>query len=420
MNLYMPSHLDQDPRLLRFGVVVFIVATICLDVQFPTSSFKVGNLVMLLGAAFAVICALMARSHANRFRYTLYTSDWIYLTYIAWCGASLFWSKSRLETAVQTLLLLAVWITAVHLRSAPTRVFIGTIIKIALATSLVSFAIAAAFPSIGFQPHSTTGLPELRGFFGHQQRLGLFCSLALGLLIIAWANRELAVHTHWGRASALAAGAVIALAIVGAQARLFTAGFLLALALTFAVSRPGIVRQLTVTALVITCALLAANMSYVLGLIDAAGLEGNSLSGRTLIWERSMEVANAAPVEGHGYASFFSSHFDYLWGNYRAPHAHSSFIQAYFETGVVGLGLTVLLCLVHVKESYRVGTKTRKYSYSFFVVLLTLTSSITGVTYAGKPTALFSMMLLIVGMQNRDARALSRLRTEASLTVGQN
>ncbi|MCD9029524.1 O-antigen ligase family protein [Luteimonas sp. BDR2-5] len=314
------------------------------------------------------------------------------------------WSKSRTETAVQTFFLLLVWLAVLHLRSVPTRLAISTLIRTAVLISIASFIVAAIFPTIGFQPHSTTGLPELRGFFGHQQRLGLFCGLALGLLILVWANGELREYLNWGRKKAVLAMIIVLLAFIAAQARLFAAAFVISLLLTIGLSKPGVLRNMTISSIVLGVLVISLYSNQVMGLIDAIGMEGNSLSGRTVVWERSVEVANAAPLLGHGYSSFFSNHFDYIWGNYRAPHAHSSIVQAYFETGIVGLGLTICLVFTQMRESLKVGSVNRKYSYSLFAIILTITSSLTGVTYAGKPTVLFSMMMLILAMERQESR----------------
>lgn len=391
----------REPKLMVMGGWAFIVATIFLGVQLPGSGIKLGNLLMLAGAYFAMACVLISQSQERRFRYALYGSDYVYLVYITWCLISTQWSRSPIDTAVQTVYLASVWLATLHLRDMTLGLALRLLVRSAALICVASFVLAGLLPEVGFQPHSTTGLPELRGIFEHQQRLGLFCGMILGLLVIAWANDDIHRLFGWQRWSVIAVAFVIFLALVAAQARLYTAAFIISVAFTFGLSKPGLLRKLSLVSLAAFVGLAVLNTGYTMQVLDSIGTEGNTLSGRTTVWERSLEVAHTSPMRGHGYASFFSSHFDYVWGNYRAPNAHSSFIQAYFETGIVGLSLTLLLIGVQIREALRVGRLSGKYSYSFFLILLAAASSATGVTYAGKPTILFSVLLLVLAIENR-------------------
>src|SRR5690606_7392 len=104
---------------------------------------------------------------------------------------------------------------------------------------------------------------------------------------------------------------------------------------------------------------------------------------------------------GFGYATFDSPRFDWLWGYYRPAHPHNSYIQAYFETGLIGLGLTVMLVATHFLSALSWSSSSGRYSYSLYLVLLMSLGSITGSNYAGKPSLLFCLTLLVLAVETR-------------------
>jgi O-antigen ligase len=73
------------------------------------------------------------------------------------------------------------------------------------------------------------------------------------------------------------------------------------------------------------------------------GLKKELGTGRETIWPAVIEMGARAPMLGHGLGSFPGA---YLAPPYTGMHAHSGFVQAYYQFGLVGLGLYVLLWCV--------------------------------------------------------------------------
>src|SRR5690606_27412179 len=207
----------------------------------------------------------------------------------------------------------------------------------------------------------------------------------------------------------LLAGLVISACLIGAFARLYTLAMVVALGLTFAVSKPGWKRGGTI----LIGAACTAGVLLSLDHLGARLLALNAdltLTGRTTMWARTLAVLGDAEWVGRGYAAFDHPSYDWMWAAYRPAHPHNSFIQAYFETGYVGLGLTIALVISHLRIALRVSRVTGRYSYSLFLVLLAGIGSLTGSNYAGKPTLLFSLMLLVLGIESRQVLVAARVR----------
>jgi O-antigen ligase len=138
-----------------------------------------------------------------------------------------------------------------------------------------------------------------------------------------------------------------------------------------------------------------------------AGVD-TSLTGRTTIWTKSITEALLSPWKGYGFGSFDNPAFDYMWpGFYRPPHPHNSFLQAFFETGYIGMALVILLALSHLIVSGRRDPE-RPYSYTFFMVVTMLLGSLTGANYASKPVTLYCLVTLMISMaiSSRERSAL--------------
>ena len=100
------------------------------------------------------------------------------------------------------------------------------------------------------------------------------------------------------------------------------------------------------------------------------------MTGRTIIWEGTLEHAALNPWTGYGMASFGSPAFDSLWVHYRPLTAHNSYLQAYFETGYVGLALMVGLIAALIVRGVYTSLLWRRLSYTLFVALYGAFSSV--------------------------------------------
>src|SRR5690606_24229416 len=106
---------------------------------------------------------------------------------------------------------------------------------------------------------------------------------------------------------------------------------------------------------------------------------------------------------GYGFGTFNLPRFDYLFPIYRVGHAHSSFLQAYFETGLAGVAALFTLVGCQISSAWRYSVRCNTFSYSLFLVLYTAVSSLTGLNYAGQLSMLFSVMILFLAIETRES-----------------
>jgi exopolysaccharide production protein ExoQ len=383
-------------------VYLFLISSLFLEIQIGDAEVNFGNLILVAGCSVVALLSFQLNSVGDLPRTKIIGQDRIYIAYLLLCFCSVLWSVSRADTILQTIYLAAIWLAVYSLSNIDTRTIVRSIITVAFVAAILSFVAVLVSPSSAFQPHATAGFPELRGIFKHQQRLGLLMSLALGLMVVAWLNGDLpkVVSKQLGRCVLIFL--VILTCMIAALARSYTVFMVVALATSILLSRPA---KWTLPAILVG---IVGTSGLLLFSDQVVGLLGDSesnltLSGRTTVWERSAILAQLAPWLGHGYASFFAHNFDYIWGAYRPPHAHNSGLQAVFETGFVGLALVLLLVFSQLRGGRVVAKHLQRYSYSLFVVILAVLASTTGVTYAGKPNVLFCILMLLSGVEVREA-----------------
>lgn len=397
---------------LRWPIALFLIGAWLLDVQLPFEEVNVGNLLLMAGALAACAVTFWTRRRTAIRGVTIMGHDVIYAVYLGYAAITAIWAPSALETVVHVSYLAIVWFTALNLADGDARFAVRLTVVLAVITALVSFALVPVSPAVAFQPATSTDLPELRGIFSHQLRLGLLMAIGIGFLALGWTN-GLYPKRLVSRSWAATAGLVLSVCLVAAFARLYSAAMLLALTLTLAISKPGWKRGGAAAAAAVCAAVIALSLDYLAEILSNLDADV-TLTGRTVIWARTVGLVGGTEWFGFGYASFDHPQFDWTWPFYRPAHPHNSFLQAYFETGYIGLALTVALVISHFRIALRVSRATGGYAYSLFLVLLTAIGSLTGSNYAGKPTFLFSLLLLLIAIESREVRQSVRERRAAA------
>jgi exopolysaccharide production protein ExoQ len=401
---YRPRNIPTP--LKSWPVLIFVLGCIGLDLQyFGITSANVGNITLAVGSIFAIVILAISR-HNRRSKLKITSIDLLYISYLALLTWSSSWSPSPADTFFQVSLLFTAWIATVFLGNQDITSLVRYIIITAFIVSLLSLAMIPLSSTFAFQPRSSSGLPELRGIFNHQLRLGLYMSMACGLLCIAALNKDL--HRIFNRKwMAVASFSIMALVTTLAAARLYTLAVILALVVTFGISRRGWQRYLSLALIAGAVYFILRDQSTLLGGLESQGVD-TTLTGRTRLWEKTLRVANQNPGLGYGFPSFDSPNFDWMWSRYRPPHPHNGFIQAYFETGLVGLGLVLVLVAAHFQQAIHYAGRERRYSYTLFIVSLTGLASLVGANYAAKPSSLFAFMMLALAIEVRRGGLLAR------------
>jgi exopolysaccharide production protein ExoQ len=394
---------NHDPHAsLRRLAAAYIFGAVALGLQFLHGTYA--NLLLI-----AIALVLVAYVPRHLTGTVLHAADWTYLFYIGFIMASAAWSLAPVATAEQAGPLIIPWVAALILCGLQKEWVAHIVVKIALAASLLSPLTILISKSLAYQPHSTTGAPELRGVFGHQLYLGAFLTVALGLVAISYLN---------GQARSIVGGSrlvrvLVILAIVGvlflSRTRIYVAMGLLALFMTFLMSRRSSGKWILANVLVAVAVVVAFSFTAIVSDLEGLGFD-TSLTGRTYVWERTLAaISGDDELLGYGFGSFQLPTFDSLFNDYRPSHAHSSFVQAFFETGSLGLVILVALVLCQLVVAWRAATKSNEISYSLFLVWFCLFGSLTGgVIYGGALTTPFCLMMLFLAIETRSSNPSGR------------
>lgn len=396
------AELNRAPRSDLYTLAgAFVFSSVALDLLIAGVDFNVGNL-LLIGVAFALAVRSLGTYGDGAHQVKLLSHDWVYLLSVGVMLASIAWSVSAFASFMAVAPLIVVWFASVGLGRLPADDAVRLVVLAAVATAMLSLVVVPLIGDLAYQPHSTTGTPELRGVFRHQLRLGSFMVLAIGLLVIAYMNGHLKRILSRSPMINVLCLVLLVLLLWLSRTRLYVGAGALALILTLLLSRRGskkwIASGLGLTAMVI----IVNSYGSIMARLEAAGFD-TGLTGRTRTWSRSLGAVNEdSQLLGHGFGTFELPDFDFLFpGEYRPIHAHSSFVQAYFETGVVGLIVLISLILVQVIVAWRYSVRCNRYSYSLFLVFYNAIGSATGLNYAGSLSAMFCIMLLFLAIESR-------------------
>lgn len=312
--------------------------------------------------------------------------------YIAFCLLSTVWSPNRPETILHTLILGAGMITALSTArfNADTtlRVFV-TVSSVVCVLSWIALVIA---PDVALQQK---GYWRLRGIMNHEFELGFLAAGTIVICAVRWISPGEGPD-RWRLGPAFyAIVALAAITFFATQTRttmVYLVGILGFLGIFYARGN----KQLIVIGGVLLVMLLGF---FFLEDILAAFSRGEgdaTLSGRTTIWARTIALTADVPWFGNGFASFEDPKFDYIWYRYRPPHAHDTWIMAYFETGYTGAALLSLFLAAQLFIGFKLSWVTKRPSAGFFLALLATISGLTSLIYGGKLAALYALPFMVL------------------------
>lgn len=377
--------------------VLFVLSCISLELQWLSSGFNVGNVML-----FTLLLALLVRGLfvPAESRLRLHFHDVGYLLYASVALLSSAWSVAPLSSVLRALPPALLWVLTLLLRSVGKRDLIKATLYVALAVGIISLLLIPIAPTTAYQPSSSTGADELRGVFKHQLRLGTFAAIATGFCFIALLNGEMKSVLFRRRFYNVVAIMFFIALLILSRTRLYFAVAALSLFLTFLLCRSGSWRFLNMSLLALAALVLFAYSDALILALEMGGFD-TSLTGRTSVWQRTLgAISSDSWLLGYGYGTFDLAYFDFLFrGNYRPSHAHNSFLQAYFETGRLGQISLFLLVALQFGAAWKTGK--RAYSYSLFLVIFTGLGSLFGLNYGGSLSALFCIMMLMLTLETR-------------------
>jgi O-antigen ligase len=267
-------------------------------------------------------------------------------------------------------------------RSAQLEVLL-TSLRRALTIVLLALACVALLAGIGGGRLAVLGGgPNVFG-----RNMGLLCVLALERALSSKRVREQLV---WPGIATMAAGLV---ALSGSRGAMIATA--VAAALTLVLGRGRLVRRVTLTlsvgAIGLAVLLLTPIGARVIESFGARVLEllltDGYVSGRDRIYAIALERGANRPVFGHGLASF-AAHTPW-------PYAHNIVLDAWFETGAIGVALLGLLLGRFARGLRRLGTEGRQ-PWIAAAVLILVAAQFSGGRYDARGLLVFASLCLAV------------------------
>lgn len=260
------------------------------------------------------------------------------VTWLVWAGLGLLTSANMQGTALAVLFMVGNWIGFTWLYQRFGRQQVAAIHILAL----------AAFVAIGLATDLAAGSGGRLDGLSHS--LNGFAATAVLLMVWTMIYRR-ARPANWQYAvMILAATGTLASGSRAAIAAMFFIGLVLGR------RKKGAVLVLWASVLLMVVVLAAAG-----GFIDIErGAEGEdtvaTLTGRSEIWSRAVELVRHRPIAGYGMHSG-----EALWTNeylrtnvtFQAGNAHNLFLEAAVATGLVGLSLLVAAILLAFADLMR-------------------------------------------------------------------
>ncbi|NBN78055.1 hypothetical protein GWI72_07225 [Microvirga tunisiensis] len=400
IDAHRHAHRQRNEMLILAYILFGLLA---LELHFLSSGVNIGNLIILSAVCIVGLLGSINRGLPFNLTYRFRTHDYIFLIYIAYTALTAFWSISFGDTITGVVPVFGLFLLAILISKIDQSRLIRCTLMFAVVAAVLSLVMMVVVPDLAFQPKSSTGQEELRGVFKHQLRLGAFMCVAAGFLVLAVLNGALK-DVFFKRWTLRILGiALIFLVLYLSRTRLYVAAAILSLVLTVGLSQKGGVRWLTFAVIAYGALILSQTYEDILTYLEQIGFD-TSLTARTLIWTRALAaITDQVYWLGFGYDSFINSHFDYLFrGNYRPSHAHNSFIQAHFETGMIGLLLLLLLVTVQFKAVLAARRQKRnRYSYAMFLFFFNLFGSLIGLNYAGALSVMFGLFIICLAIETR-------------------
>jgi O-antigen ligase len=248
------------------------------------------------------------------------------------------------------------------------------------------------------------GIWRLRGVFFHEFELGFVSSMVLIILCIRWCNSQV-IQQYSNNLNFYLLFAISFITLLATQTRTL-------LAYTFIVCLVALIFFAKGKKRIVTGGIFIIGMSGAFIMQDSfisafsRGESDATLSGRTIIWDRALKIAEQSPTLGFGYGSFTASRFDAdmtgFYGTYRAPHAHNTWIMSYFETGIIGVTILSIFLVLQLIYGLLLARKEKQASYGLFFALLATIAGFTSLVYAGNVAALSFLPIIFLFQRSRE------------------
>jgi O-antigen ligase len=386
----LPARAARSARLF-LGPVLLVCLFVFLEVQpyrLPSGQRITYPVFILIALALLVV---HRRRLLRNVRGGLTWAMGVFGVYVVWIVASAAWSYYPFISLAQAVPVIGAFLLALCFGDWSPVAVAKSIVLVGAIVALCSWVMFLIAPSSAVIPDVVW---RLNGPLMHSQRLALLMGMSLTALVSLFLDREpstirLPAYVR------VAVAVLLAGTLFATNSRAFIVFTLVAVVLlVFVRMRTGTrVFFLVVAALVVALALLSWQDIY--GLV-ARGTRDITLTGRIPLWSFTIDMIGQRPLQGFGFATFGTEITRPATSVWIAPHAHNTWLNAAFETGIVGAGLlTVFLiaCLVlAVKDS---GGRQGGFSHLLGPAILAVLCGTMGLLAGGRLTTPYALLLLL-------------------------
>ncbi|CAN3127754.1 hypothetical protein ACNUDN_01520 [Mycobacterium sp. smrl_JER01] len=372
---------------------------ICLALLLEMQTPRLDGTYRLNIAAFAFLATLLLiirTRQAAQNLYIAFSGAMAVLTiYCIWCLGTFMWSQNAADTIIDSTILIITVGIAVSYAHVSAMDFAQEFVRVAVALAVASWALLLIAPHIAVLPDITW---RLNGPMQHSQRLALVMGAALVVLtILRFRYRSDFTRPVWTASIYL----LLTATLLATQARAFIAFTFIVL--WFLIFGRASSRQRILLAIAMLIAVVTAwqNSDQLLSAIERDGSNTLTLTGRTVIWENSLGLIRENPILGYGFSSFYSDLTRYFFSSgYIPPHAHNSWINATFETGIIGATLLTLFMLSLLWH----GSLTRP-SLASGLIFFAMLCGLTGLVFGGKVSTLWVIIAILAAQETLSRRS---------------
>ncbi len=223
---------------------------------------------------------------------------------------------------------------------------------------VITFVGLAAFPET--RAHIGVGGEGLdyagwHGFFNHKNNMASFLVLAIPT-VLTFSRSALAKWATLGSIGVLLVGSTSA---TGVSAAFFVTIAWVWLRIYQSQKDARNSTLLALVSLLGSIGVVAAALSSIATITSAYGKD-TSFSGRTVIWEASLDALSRKPWLGHGFGALFwrenlSSETDLIWRQvgFEASHAHNGALDLALQIGLIGLAIFVVLFISTMRMGWQ-------------------------------------------------------------------
>jgi exopolysaccharide production protein ExoQ len=246
---------------------------------------------------------------------------------------------------------------------------------------------------------SLPAMPDLRlgdELYFHPNFIGMICVFGT-LMALYLAHQE----TNWRWA-----GFWLTLTLIRTISKTSIVAFLITM--TFYLFKETALKRATKVKIAIAGVIILASLSGLLARyidIYTESADPSTLTGRTIIWSTTSELALEKPLLGHG---FYAYRFVVPpFGTFEATHAHNEILQQFFALGA--LGVLLVLCLYwttfrQIRRAPRSSLKTLAATLLIFAILHGITDTLPfDLSY---PLWLMAMLSILLASKPPNAAAL--------------